>query len=323
MAYIEDPKEVSVALCSYNGAQYICEQLESITGQSLKPKEIVVCDDGSSDGTVELVESFACSSAVDVRVYMNERQMGVNANFGRAIGLCRGAYVALSDQDDIWAKDKLELSMAEMARQEKAIGIKRPCLVHSDLKVCGSDGQVLATSFMRRQGLSHVAEAPLKRLLVQGFVTGATVLVNRALVEVALPMPEEAVHHDWWLALVAAAAGRIGFVPQGLVCYRQHGKNVIGSKGYYSPGNIKRLGRLEELEVRMAASVRQGLALSARLGQTGGALPGYIEDYLQAAQKSGRVAFISAVKHRIGRPGFLRNLIFLGLLIKGGYRKYL
>jgi glycosyltransferase involved in cell wall biosynthesis len=77
MACSKDSAEISVALCSYNGAEYIGEQLESITGQSLKPKEIVVCDDGSSDGTVELVESFACGSAVDVRVYRNERQMGV------------------------------------------------------------------------------------------------------------------------------------------------------------------------------------------------------------------------------------------------------
>ncbi len=323
MARGEDPKGISVALCSYNGAKYIREQLESITGQSLRPKEIVVCDDGSSDGTVELVESFARSAAVDVRVYRNERQMGVNANFSRAIGLCRGAYVVLSDQDDIWAKDKLELSMAEMARQEKAIGIKRPCLVHSDLKVCGSDGRVLATSYMRRQGLNHVTEAPLRRLQVRGFVTGATVLMNRALVEVALPIPEEAVHHDWWLALVAAAAGRIGFVPQVLVFYRQHSSNVIGSKGYYSPGNMKRLGRLEELEVRVANSVRQGIALLARLESVSSALSDYSADYLQAAIKSGRAAWLSAVKYRIGRPGLLRNLIFFGLLIKGGYRKYL
>ncbi len=70
-------------------------------------------------------------------------------------------------------------------------------------------------------------------------------------------------------------------------------------------------------------TVRHGLALSVRLEQTGSALPGYVEDYLQAAQKSGRVAFVSAVKYRIGRPGFLRNLIFFGLLLKGGYLKHL
>jgi glycosyltransferase involved in cell wall biosynthesis len=316
-------KQVSVALCTYNGAEFIVEQLKSIEAQTLKPAEVVVVDDGSADESVKLVRQFAAQAVFEVRLIENEQQLGVNANFSRAIGLCRGEYVALSDQDDIWAADKLELSLAEMARLEGAAGSERPCLVHSDLKVCGSDGRVLATSFMRRQGLNHVEVEPLKRLMVRGFVTGATVLINRALVEAALPIPEEAVHHDWWLALVAGGAGRIGFVPQGLVYYRQHGNNVIGSKGYYSPGNMKRLGRLEELEMRVAASVRQGLALSVRLGQVGGALPGYIEDYLQAAQKNGRAAFLLAVKQRIGRPGFLRNLILLGLLLKGGYLKYL
>jgi hypothetical protein len=289
----------------------------------LKPAEVVVVDDGSADETVKLVRQFAARAVFEVKLVENERQLGVNANFSRAIGLCRGEYVALSDQDDIWAADKLELGLAEIERLEGSAGSDRPCLVHSDLQVCDSDGQVLAGSFMRRQGLTHVEVEPLKRLVVRGFVTGATVLANRALIEAALPIPEEAVHHDWWLALVAAGSGNIGFVPQGLVYYRQHGKNVIGSKGYYSPGNMKRLGRLEELEVRVAASVRQSLALSVRLEQTGGALPGYVEDYLQAAYKSGRAAFISAVKHRIGRPGFLRNLIFLGLLLKGGYLKHL
>jgi GT2 family glycosyltransferase len=323
MAIGGDLAGISVALCSYNGAKYIREQLESIAGQSLKPKEIVVCDDGSTDGTVELVESFAHSSDVEVQVYKNERWLGVNANFSRAISLCRGNYIALSDQDDIWAEGKLELCLAEMVRQERAVGPDRPCLVHSDLQVCDTDGRLLAGSFMHRQGLSHVESDPLKVLVVRGFVTGATVLLNRALMEAALPFPEEAVHHDWWLALVAAGAGIIGFVPRGLVYYRQHEGNVIGSKSYYSPGNIGRLGRLGELEARVAASVKQGQALSARLESIGHFLPVYFENYLQAAQKSGRAALVSAVKHSIGRPGFFRNLIFKALLLKGGYLKYL
>ena len=98
---------ISVALCTYNGARYLQQQLESIAGQTRRPDEVVVCDDGSGDSTMEFVRSFAKTATFHVRVYQNDRVLGVTKNFDQAIGYCTGDMIALSDQDDVWHPQKL------------------------------------------------------------------------------------------------------------------------------------------------------------------------------------------------------------------------
>ena len=104
---------ISVALCTYNGERFLSRQLTSIQQQTISPYELIVCDDCSTDSTIEIVRAFAASVAFPVRITRNEHNLGFVANFERAIRLCRGDLIALCDQDDIWYPIRLERSLEE------------------------------------------------------------------------------------------------------------------------------------------------------------------------------------------------------------------
>jgi len=131
-----------------------------------------------------------------------------------------------------------------MRQMEGRYGSRTPLLVHSDLAVCDANMRLIAPSLWKFQRLNPQVD-DFSRLLVQNNVTGCTVLINRALADLAFPIPREAVMHDWWLALVASAAGKIGFVPRPLVRYRQHGANQIGAVSGSFLGAIRRLKRID------------------------------------------------------------------------------
>jgi hypothetical protein len=141
-------------------------------------------------------------------------------------------YVALSDQDDVWEKDKLAGELALIGEREQVVGQSVPLLVHSDLMVVREDLSIVHPSFLQFQRLSHVTEDQLSRLLMQNFVTGCTTVVNRALLEAALPFPKVVFMHDWWLALCAATLGEVLYLPKSTVLYRQHGGNALGCRGW-------------------------------------------------------------------------------------------
>ena len=106
---------ISVAMATFNGGRYLREQLDSIRRQSLLPTELIVCDDGSSDNTVEIVRRFAADAPFKVVIDAHGQRLGFTPNFLRAIGLCTGEVVALCDQDDVWDERKLAVCIPEFA----------------------------------------------------------------------------------------------------------------------------------------------------------------------------------------------------------------
>ncbi len=224
---------VIIVLSAYNGARYIAEQIESIRAQSRTDWRLVVRDDGSGDDTIRIVEEF--SSRDDrIRLRRDGRgNLGPAASFGVLLEhaeACGADYVALADQDDVWMADKLDRQLTLLGTHQASVGPDHPMLVHSDLALVDHDLRPVHPSFLRHQRLEHVATDPLRRLLVQNFVTGCTVVLNRALLRAVIPIPH-VVMHDWWLALCAAALGSLLFLPEATVRYRQHGANVLGSRG--------------------------------------------------------------------------------------------
>jgi glycosyltransferase involved in cell wall biosynthesis len=117
---ISTPSRISVALCTYNGERFLPQQLDSVAKQTRLPDELIVCDDRSTDRTVALVREFAASSPYPVRIFENEHNLGFAANFERAIRLCEGDLIALSDQDDIWYPIRLERSEQEFSAHPQA-----------------------------------------------------------------------------------------------------------------------------------------------------------------------------------------------------------
>lgn len=234
----------SVALCSFNGAAYIDEQLRSIAAQGELIAEIVVADDGSSDGTVELVAAFAdelraAGSTIDVRVLGGAGGNGVTKNFERAVSACRSELIALSDQDDRWLPGRLELQLAEFDANPQLL------LLAADARLVDAGGEPLGATLLETlevtaQTRDELRRRPFAALLRRNLVTGATVVFRRDLLTTALPFPQEWVH-DEWLAIIAAARGQITLLEQPVVDYRQHGSNQIGVRAPTLRNKVRRV----------------------------------------------------------------------------------
>lgn len=225
---------VDILLATYNGEAYIREQIDSLLGQTYRDIRVIVRDDGSTDATREIVAEYAGK----IEIIFDHENLGPQQNFARLMRFSTGEYIMFCDQDDVWKSDKVENSLKCMKQLEAAWG-NIPLLVHTDLCVVDKDLEVLAPSFWEYVKLNPKNNT-LNRLIVQNVVTGCTMLMNRALLELSKNIPKEAVMHDWWIALVAAAFGKIAFLDEATIYYRQHGKNQVGASKYSLISLIKK-----------------------------------------------------------------------------------
>ena len=222
-----DGIRISVALCTYNGARHLDEQLASFVQQQRQPDELVVCDDGSTDATLDVLQEFARSAPFAVHVHHNETNLGATRNFERAIALCSGDVIAMSDQDDVWLPEKLaRMEAAFAADPTVGLVICDAWLVGPDLAPSGQKawanlpfGLVMQRRFNRGGGL--------RQMLRYNLVTGAACAFRAELREILLPIPTCWVH-DGWIGIVATAVAPARAIPEPLVLYRQHGNQQIG-----------------------------------------------------------------------------------------------
>ena len=218
---------VSVLLATFNGEAYLPALLSSLQAQTEEEMRILWQDDGSSDITPSLLAS---AQGPFLPGTQQGQRLGAAGNFLSLMRQDDAPACALCDQDDLWRPDKLARCLAALRQAEAESGADVPILVHHDCRVVAADGTPLRPSLMRHQGWDSRA-ADLPRLLVQNNVTGCTCVMNAALRRlVADHAPAERLFmHDWFIAQTAAAFGRIVYVDEPLVDYRQHGSNVLGA----------------------------------------------------------------------------------------------
>ena len=226
--------QISVAMCTYNGAAFLQAQLDSIARQSRPPDELVICDDCSTDSTKQIVDEFAKHCSFPVRVVLNERNLGSTSNFERAINLCSGDIITLSDQDDVWSVEKLErLEGVFAGRPEVGMVFSNGAVVEDSLAPTSWSIWDLIRFDDRQQGLFTAGEG-FDVLLNHNVVTGATMAFRSRFRKVAMPIPTDVVHdgwrviHDGWLALMIAATAPVALLPDLLIQYRQHGAQQLG-----------------------------------------------------------------------------------------------
>ena len=221
---------IEVVLPTYNGVNYLEAQLASIYAQSLRPWRVLIRDDGSTDGTQELIEFLQSTYGSWLQVLPADGNLGCIANVNRLLEATQSSYVALADQDDIWQSDKLKVSLRLLQKLEQKYGADTALLVHSDLELVNSEGMLLGCRYFQRQRLDPLRTST-EDLAFTNVVTGCTILLNKFLLETALPIPPFALMHDWWLALSCSICGRIGYLDLPTVFYRQHKNNIVGSQG--------------------------------------------------------------------------------------------
>ena len=220
---------IDVLLAAYNGERFLDAQIQSLLSQENVDLRILARDDGSTDGTYFLLHAYETTESGRIFVTDGGETGGAAENFFALMAQSDAPYVMFSDQDDVWYPYKAEQTLAVMQDMERKHGRECPILVHSDLAVV-IDDKIASGSFFRYQMLDP-DRTELRQLLTQNVVTGCTVMCNRALCDLCLSRPHEGLlMHDWWLALVASCFGEIGFVPEPLLLYRQHGDNRVGAK---------------------------------------------------------------------------------------------
>ena len=224
------PPTIDIVMATYNGARFLCEQLDSVLAQARPGVRLLVRDDGSTDATREILAAYAGNRPEGVLVENGSRRLGACGSFSALLERSDADFVVLCDQDDVWLPGRLDAMLRRLVELEDRHGRGAPLLVHSDLTVVDAGLRELCPSFWRYQGLDPFRGGVLNRLLVQNVVTGCAAILNRALVRRATPIPKAAVMHDWWLATAAAALGRLEALAQPTALYRQHGENRVGAQ---------------------------------------------------------------------------------------------
>lgn len=233
----EQPK-IAILLATYNGSRFLAAQLDSVLTQTYRDCILVVRDDCSTDGTRNILDRYQAAHPDRLHLLEPDRvNRGASASFSylleyvlehkQSLGL-DSAYMMFCDQDDVWYSDKVERQVRVMLAAE-AGNTQLPVLVHSDLEVVTEALEQIAPSFTRYQGLESQRNQ-FCQIVISNLVTGCTAFINEALARKASPVSAQAIMHDWWLALVAAAFGKLVFIDTPLVHYRQHGRNTIGAK---------------------------------------------------------------------------------------------
>lgn len=242
----------------YNGEKFLAEQIESILGQDIDGWRLIICDDGSSDGSFEIACNYAEKYPNLITAYKNSVPSGsACANFIGMLEKTNAEYVMFSDQDDVWKPRKVRLTFSEMKRLEKQFG-DCPLLVHTEAEIVDVNLNTIKPRFTVFQGLNPNYRS-LNRLVAQNNVTGHTAMINRKLAELLTGAPpEKMLMHDWWAALAAAAFGQIGFVSEPLSRYRQHGSNQLGAvNNRNAAGIIKIISQRAKTKKRVSATYAQ------------------------------------------------------------------
>jgi len=230
-------KKFSIAMCTYNGERHLPEQFASFAAQTRLPDELVVCDDGSTDATPQITRNFAGSAPFSVSLYTNEQNLGPTKNFERAIGLCTGDFIALSDHDDVWQSQKLAELEAEFDRAPH-IG-----LIFTDAEIIDESSRPTGQTLWGKLPLRQAERERLRsdravgELLQGSMVTGATMAFRARFKELVLPIPDYLpIIHDGWIALLVAAVSEVLPLPAALIKYRQHRGQQVGARERRGPG---------------------------------------------------------------------------------------
>ncbi|MGQ7426300.1 glycosyltransferase family 2 protein [Streptococcus suis] len=216
--------KVNILMSTYNGQQFLAEQIRSIQEQSYADWTLFIRDDGSSDNTKEILKDF---ERQDSRIHIIDSDksdnLGVIKSFHKLVNHDRADYYFFSDQDDVWLPNKLELSLNEAQNYPANL----PLMVYMDLKVVNQDLEIMTESMVKSQ--SHHANTELVQELTENTVTGGVAMINHTLAEM-WQETDDILMHDWYLALLASAFGDLVFIDQPGELYRQHSDNVLGAR---------------------------------------------------------------------------------------------
>lgn len=305
---------IEVLLATYNSGANLKAQIDSILAQTFTDWRLLIRDAGSTDGTLEVIDEYVRHHPGMIRLVGVEKGASAVRNFSELMRASEADYMMFCDHDDVWLPDKMEASMSALAEARNAQEEEMPLLVFTDSSIVDENLKMLAPSMLEYQRLDPVKGIAFPRLLIQNVPSGHAMLFNRALCQLASPIPDGAVMHDHWVSLVAAAFGRIIYVARSTVLYRQHQHNVFGAFNYGLSSFVRKLrqgrGRLRE---RLFNECRQAsLFLSTFHNRLTPEKLAILEAFSAFPEMGFWRRLTILRRHGIWKTGFLRNL---GLLL--------
>ena len=300
--------KLQILLATYNSEAWLEPQLDSILAQDFKDFTLLIRDGGSTDGTREIIGRYR-QKHPDRIVFLGRERASACENFSELLRRADGDLFMFADHDDLWMPDKISATLAAYRELEGRFGAQTPLMVFSDAIVADRELNEVSPSLIQYQRLNP-HELTLNRLILQNVPSGNEMLFNRALADLALPIPEEAVMHDHWLALAAAAFGHIAYLDRPTLYYRQHGDNVFGATSYSLPAFFRRLklGRAkirERFDQNIAQAVAFGERYGARLSPEDRELFAALTEWTELGFWERRKLLW---KYRLRKSGLLRNL---------------
>jgi len=309
-----DAIKVTILLATYNGAKFVGEQLDSILKQEHTNWELLIRDDKSSDATLRILESYQAQHPDKITIVDDDLgNLGSTLNFNALLQVAsrrKVKYVMLCDQDDYWLPDKVSYTLAEMLRLEEHYGENYPLLVHTNFHYVNAQLEVIEAS--RTFQATKIRDLNLCHLLAQNPVYGCTTVLNRKLIDTIGTIPAGAENHDYWIAMVASAFGRIHYVDKKTILYRQHGSNISGR--YDDNTFLNRFRRiiLQQKSIRDAAykimmaelfEEKYATLLTAKQKLI-------IDDFIDFAKNKRLSSLLKSVGHGVRRQTFMQTLLF-------------
>ncbi len=311
-------KKIQVLLATYNGYNYIVDQIDSILLNFKRiPNyhcEILISDDASQDSTIETIRN-KFGSCDNIKILSDERKGGVKNNFSYLIKSANADVVFFCDQDDFWLPNKISKFIEEFYDHNGNVIYKdMPVLVHSDLCVVDKDLTPISASMFNYQKLNP--DPTFANLIVSNSVTGCVTAINRDLLEILKGSSvNNSIMHDWYIGLIAMAMGKMIYLPRSFILYRQHGNNQVGAKkiGFK---NLMDLNKFKEILYSIRATKEQArLFLDDFSDVITPESKKIVSEYVSSFQKSFVFRLRLFFKGGIVKYGFVRNIVFFFMYV--------
>lgn len=252
---------IDILMATYNGEKFLDEQIQSIINQDYSEWRLFIRDDKSTDQTITIVRKYINQYPNKIFLIDDKKKgLGAKANFFELLKYSKSEYAMFADQDDIWLHNKISLTLKKMHSMEKEYGHNVPIVIHTDLTVVDEELETISQSYWELMNLNP-QDNKINKSIVFNTLTGCTIMVNKAMViELNLnTIPQNAIMHDWWIALLGSTVGRIGIIEQPTILYRQHSNNTVGAnrlnriqKIIKKINNINKFFSLYENEIKQA-----------------------------------------------------------------------
>lgn len=297
-------------MATYNGAEYLERQLESILNQSYPTWELIIRDDQSSDGTLQIIKAYVEKDPRIKLIHYGSAHGSACRNFSALFDWAYAndkGYILFADQDDIWLPQKLERSLAGIIRHENAYPANFPLLCYSNLSFIDEQDQQIDARLPLPQ------ELKLEVLINENYAWGCTMILNRAAIQKIQHIPADSVNHDYYVALVVSAFGKNILIDEDLILYRQHQKNVSGNVGKMT--SMSRFNRYFKDTESMLTPLIDNYNLvqsffnryQVEMNSQQRAMVGR---FLQQYKRSFPALFLAMWKHKIFKIGLGKNVVY-------------